>query len=76
MRFVTGESQTPMPLVRHTLRFSSSPDSLLGGNAGVETCGADASASFNRDDFGVDFGLGRHLQYVNLMIMVEANRAE
>jgi len=47
-----------------------------GGNAGVETCGADASASFNRDDFGVDFGLGRHLQYVNLMIMVEANRAE
>ena len=47
-----------------------------GRNAGVETCGSDASASFNRDDSGVDFGLGRHLQYVNLMITVEANRAE
>lgn len=43
---------------------------------GVEVCGADAKATFNRDDFGVDFGKDSgFLMYVNLLITVEASRA-
>ena len=43
----------------------------------VETCGADVSATFNRDDFGVTFGQANgFLMYVNLEIQVEARRVE
>ena len=44
---------------------------------GVDTCGADAFATFNRDDYGVDYGKSAGFQmYVNLLIQVEASRAE
>ena len=40
-----------------------------------ETCGADASGTFNRDDFGVDFGKAYGFrQEVKLQIQVEAIR--
>ncbi len=43
----------------------------------TEVCGADASTTFNRDDFGATFGLANgFLMYVNLEIQVEAHRAE
>ncbi|HKE94081.1 MAG TPA: YceI family protein, partial [Povalibacter sp.] len=45
--------------------------------SGKETCGADASAIFNRDEFGVDWGKNRGFgQQVKLQIQVEAIRAE
>jgi len=45
--------------------------------SGIETCGADVSATFNRDDFGVTFGQANgFLMYVNLEIQVEARRVE
>jgi len=41
-----------------------------------ETCGADASASFNRDDFGVDFGKQMGFKMpVKIAIQIEARRA-
>lgn len=43
----------------------------------VETCGADVSTTFNRDDFGVTFGQANgFLMYVNLEIQVEARRVD
>jgi polyisoprenoid-binding protein YceI len=41
-----------------------------------ETCGADASAVFNRDDFGMDYGksLGFRME-TKLLISIEATRA-
>ena len=45
--------------------------------SGTEVCGADASATISRDDFGVTFGLANgFLMYVNLEIQVEARRVE
>jgi polyisoprenoid-binding protein YceI len=45
------------------------PDPMLK----VESCGADASASFNRDDYGVDGGKAWGFQmFVRLAIQVEA----
>ena len=45
--------------------------------SGTEVCGADISATFNRDDFGVTFGQANgFLMYVNLQIQVEARRVE
>lgn len=42
-----------------------------------ETCGADATATFNRDDFGVDFGKRFGFrQAVTLRIQVEAIKAD
>jgi polyisoprenoid-binding protein YceI len=42
-----------------------------------ETCGADATATFNRDDFGVDFGKSFGFkQAVTLRIQVEAIKAD
>lgn len=42
-----------------------------------ETCGADASAKLNRDDFGVDFGKAYGFkQEVELQIQVEAVKAD
>lgn len=42
-----------------------------------EVCGADASAEFNRDDFGVDYGKAFGFkQEVELQIQVEAIRAD
>jgi polyisoprenoid-binding protein YceI len=41
-----------------------------------ETCGADASATFNRDDFGVDYGKqGGFKMAIKLAIQVEARRS-
>lgn len=46
-------------------------------NAGADVCGADVSATINRDDFGVTYGLANgFLMYVNLEIQVEAQRVE
>ena len=44
---------------------------------GREVCGADASSSFSRADYGVDFALNMgFLPYVNLNISIEAQAAE
>jgi polyisoprenoid-binding protein YceI len=44
-------------------------------NQGRRVCGADASGTFSRDDYGVNFGQGGgFLMYVNLEIQVEAFR--
>jgi polyisoprenoid-binding protein YceI len=44
---------------------------------GADVCGADASATFSRDDYGVNFGQGNgFLMYVNLEIQVEARRVD
>ena len=40
-----------------------------------EVCGADASGTFNRGDFGVNYGLPRFLPEVKLAIQVEALKA-
>jgi polyisoprenoid-binding protein YceI len=41
----------------------------------VDSCGADASAAFNRDDFGIDGGKAYgFLMFVRLAIQVEANQ--
>jgi len=37
-----------------------------------EVCGADASATFNRADFGINYGLPRFAPEVKLAIEVEA----
>ena len=53
-------------------RFQCQPN-----GAGVETCGVDAGATFNRDDFGVTFGKANgFLMYVNILIQLEAQRVE
>jgi polyisoprenoid-binding protein YceI len=42
-----------------------------------ETCGADASAKLNRDEFGVDYGKAYGFkQDVELQIQVEAIKAD
>ena len=41
-----------------------------------EACGAEIVGSLDRSDYGVDFGLGRHLMWVDLQIQVEARVAE
>ena len=46
------------------------------GRPGGETCGADAYAEFNRDDFGVSFGQGGGFDMgVVLRIQIEARSA-
>lgn len=40
---------------------------------GREVCGADASASFDRSDFGIDYALNNgFLPFINLLISIEA----
>lgn len=57
------------PLRLEITRFQCQPHNRTG----IEVCGADASATFNRDDFGVDFGKQNgFFMYVNLLISVEA----
>jgi polyisoprenoid-binding protein YceI len=41
-----------------------------------EVCGADASATFSRADFGINFGLPAFSPEVKLAIEVEAIKAE
>ena len=42
-----------------------------------EVCGADASGTFNRDDFGVDYGKTMGFKMpVKLLISIEANKAD
>lgn len=41
-----------------------------------EVCGADASASFRRSDFGMTYGLPRNADEMRILIQVEALRAE
>ena len=44
---------------------------------GVETCGADATATISRDDFGVSYGKDTgFFMYVNLLLTVEAQRVD
>ncbi len=46
-------------------------------NSGVETCGADATSTFNRDDFDVTYGKDTgFFMYVNLLLTVEAQRVD
>ncbi|MEO6185073.1 MAG: YceI family protein [Steroidobacteraceae bacterium] len=40
------------------------------------TCGADASGTFNRDDFGVDFGKPAFKMETKLLISIEAVKAD
>jgi polyisoprenoid-binding protein YceI len=57
----------PLKLAIHSIKCM--PDPMLK----VESCGADASASFNRDDYGVDGGKAWGFQmFVRLAIQVEA----
>jgi polyisoprenoid-binding protein YceI len=41
-----------------------------------EVCGADASARFDRSDFGLNYGLPRFAPEVKLAIQVEALKAD
>ena len=41
-----------------------------------EACGAEVLGSLDRSDYGVDFGLGRHLMWVELQIQLEAIERE
>ena len=51
--------------------FKCSPHPMLR----VDNCGADASAAFNRDDFGIDGGKPNgFLMFVRLAIQIEANK--
>jgi polyisoprenoid-binding protein YceI len=61
------------PVALNIEKFLCKPHPMLK----KEACGADASATFNRDDFGVDFGkqFGFH-QEVTLRIQVEGIRAD
>jgi len=44
---------------------------------GIEICGADATATFNRDDFDVSYGKENgFFMYVNLLLTVEAERVD
>jgi polyisoprenoid-binding protein YceI len=61
----------PVNLTLNTFRCMDHPRTKK------EFCGADASARFNRDDFGIDFGKqGGFLMYINLMISIEAGIAD
>ncbi len=61
----------PVPLTINS--FLCKPHPMLKR----EVCGADASASFNRADFGLDYGKGYgFLMDVKLQIQVEAVRAD
>jgi polyisoprenoid-binding protein YceI len=61
------------PLTLNIEKFLCKPHPMLK----KEACGADASATFSRDDFGVDYGKqhGFH-QEVTLRIQVEGIRAD
>ena len=62
------------PLSLTVNSFKCSPNPMTK----KDTCGADASAVFNRDDFGIDYGkgaLGFNMQ-VKLAIQVEAIKAD
>lgn len=41
-----------------------------------EVCGADASGSFKRSDFGINYGLPMHGDLIKLAIQIEAIRAD
>ena len=57
------------PLALQINRLQCQPNSRGG-----EVCGANATGTFNRDDFGVDYNKDNgFLMYVNLVIDVEAN---
>ena len=61
------------PLRLQINRFQCQPHH----NSGVETCGADATATFNRDDFDVSYGKENgFFMYVNLQLTVEAQRVD
>ena len=61
------------PLRLEIERFQCQPHHRTG----VETCGADASATFNRDDFDVSYGKDDgFFMYVNLLLTVEAQRVD
>lgn len=61
------------PVTLHINQFSCRMHAFLKR----EVCGADASATFNRDDFGIDFGKGMGFNMsVKLLIEVEAIKAE
>ncbi len=61
------------PLRLQIERFQCQPHH----NSGVETCGADATATFNRDDFDVSYGKENgFFMYVNLQLTVEAQRVD
>lgn len=58
------------PLTLHIRQFLCKPHPMTR----KEVCGADATASFNRFDYGVNFGKNFGFKnYVNLQIQVEAN---
>jgi polyisoprenoid-binding protein YceI len=62
----------PLQLIINSFKCSPNPMNKK------DTCGADASATFNRDDFGIDYGkgaLGFSMQ-VKLAIQVEAVKAD
>ena len=59
------------PLRLQIERFQCQPHHRTG----VEICGADATATFNRDDFDVSYGKENgFFMYVNLQLTVEAQR--
>jgi len=60
----------PVTLTIHSLRCVRHP--MLNR----EVCGADASASFRRSEFGMSYGLPRNADEVRILIQVEALRAE
>jgi len=57
-----------LPLQLHISRFACVQHPVLRR----EVCGADASATFNRADFGITFGVPRFSPEVKLAIQVEA----
>lgn len=61
----------PLKLVIHSFRCMPSPLTKK------EVCGADASASFNRDEWGVDYGKPYGFKMATkLLISIEANKAD
>jgi polyisoprenoid-binding protein YceI len=60
------------PLVLHINKFLCKPLPMMRKE---EVCGADASATFNRADYGINFGsqMGFNMD-VKLLISVEAGR--
>ena len=61
------------PLRLEVTRFQCQPHHRTG----VETCGADATATFNRDDFDVSYGKDTgFFMYVNLLLTVESQRVD
>ncbi len=64
-----GQSR-PVTLAIHSFRCIEHP--VLKR----EVCGADASTSFRRSDFGMSYGLPRHGDDIRLAIQVEALRSD